>query len=53
VPVSRYLENVPFSGLGFCGNCEDEKNREKIFSLDLLLLLSQDKSKENKNDFTN
>ncbi len=33
------------SGLGFCGNYEDEKNREKISSLDLLLLLSQVKSK--------
>ena len=33
------------SGLGFRGNCEDEKNREKILSLDLLILLRQGKSK--------
>ena len=26
------------SGLGFRGNCEDEKNREKILSLDLFAI---------------
>ena len=42
---------MPVSGLGFRGNCEDEKNREKISSLDFLLLLCQDKSKEEKKRF--
>jgi hypothetical protein len=42
----------PVSGLGFRGYCEDEKNREKILSLDFLLLLWQDKSKKRKNNHT-
>jgi len=40
-PVTNNL----VSGLGFCGQCEDEKNSEKISSLNFLLLLHPDKSK--------
>jgi len=46
LPVSRIVCQTNVSGLGFRGNCEEEKNREKISSLDVLLLLRQAKSKE-------
>ena len=47
VPVANDADNKVISGLGFCGQCEDEKNREKISSLDFSFFLSRKRTSNN------
>jgi len=43
VPVTKESDILTVSGLGFCGQYEDEKNSEKISSLDFFVLFYQEK----------